>query len=225
MGAKFDIYVFITYFRYEITMKTWNNTCINKTECENGQPLNESNRTSFSGVRVAKYLVFCLSFFYCQLYCLSFFDLRLLITHLIPPRYNWNIVEGGGKRNNWHNSLSLSHLIPPRYNWNIVEGGGKHHNWHNSLSPSPSLIWYLQTFLIKQTWALKSGTSIVAGVFPYWIVARVCAYLINETLSRLHLCKLAFISHCISYFPTEHVNIQYIICDKTTCVLNELLNL
>ena len=48
----------------------------------------------FSGVRIAKYLVFCvvfcrslfvlLSFFLCSLCCLSFFDLRILITPLVP---------------------------------------------------------------------------------------------------------------------------------------------
>jgi hypothetical protein len=55
-----------------------------------------SSPTVFNGVHVARSLVFCvvfckmlfvlLSFFFWPLYCLSFFDLRLLITSLVSSK-------------------------------------------------------------------------------------------------------------------------------------------
>jgi hypothetical protein len=49
-----------------------------------------------------------LPFFFWSLYCLSFFDFRLLVTSLV--------------------STNLSHLFkPPQYNWDTVESGNKNH--------------------------------------------------------------------------------------------------
>jgi hypothetical protein len=57
----------------------------------------------FSAIRVARSLVFCvmfcrslflfLVFFFSSLYCLSFFDLQLLITPLISSNFSYAIVH------------------------------------------------------------------------------------------------------------------------------------
>jgi hypothetical protein len=53
----------------------------------------------FSGVRVTRSLVLhvcfvdrCLHFFFWPLYCLSFFDLRILITPLVSSSFSYNPI-------------------------------------------------------------------------------------------------------------------------------------
>ena len=95
------VYWYPTWFLYQIMFVQYDGSHMWSRNC---YPFTAPEFTpGFSAIRVARSLVFCvmfcrllflfLFFFFSSLYCLSFFDLQLLITPLILSNFSYAIVH------------------------------------------------------------------------------------------------------------------------------------